>query len=125
MHETKPKVQLLRDHPKSLSIMKGLISYLNLRVSTNKSASIGNEDNQEEVAKLWLTELGDVPIPQLRHVARIASLSRSSARFGQPLTLDEMQSAWWKMRAGMSFQISSGQWEWQHSPYTQPSTPNE
>ena len=125
MRETKPKVQLLRDHPKSLSIMKGLISYLNLRVSTNKSASIGNEDNQEEVAKLWLTELGDVPIPQLRQVARIASLSRSSARFGQPLTLDEMQFAWWKIRKGMNYQIASGQWEFAHSPYTQPSTPNE
>ena len=125
MQDTRPRAQILKDHPDSLSIIKGLISYLNLRVSTTKSAQIGNEDNQETVAKLWIAELGDVPIPQLRHVARIASLSRSSARFGQPLTLDEMQCAWWKMRAGMSFQISSGQWEWQNSPYTQPSTPNE
>ena len=114
----------LSEHPEARTILKSLLAELSARVNKTLSSQMSAEQIEVTIS-LWHRELHDLPVNRLRHVARIASLSRSSARFGQPLTLDEMQSAWWKMRAGMSFQISSGQWEWQHSPYTQPSTPNE
>lgn len=114
----------LSEHPKAKQILRHLLSELNTRVNRDLNSQM-NEQQIQATINLWHQELFDLPVNRLRQIARIASLSRSSARFGQPLTLDEMQSAWWKIRKGMSFQIASGQWEWAQSPYTQPSTSNE
>jgi hypothetical protein len=114
----------LSEHPKAQTILKSLLVELSTLVNKTLSSQMSAEQIEVTIS-LWHRELHDLPVNRLRHVARIASLSRSSARFGQPLTLDEMQFAWWKIKKGMNYQIASGQWEFAHSPYTQPSTPNE